>query len=129
MYIRLVPHYLYWHYTLGIRDYFRVAKNITRLIDKIFSFKFMMRTFFDPFERLGESYHKGSFADFFESLTVNMLMRMVGIVVRFCILIIGIFALLLTYIFLITGFVFWLILPALPLILLYISIFSLTRIL
>ncbi|MEN9647896.1 MAG: hypothetical protein RLY57_700, partial [Candidatus Parcubacteria bacterium] len=92
MHIRLIPHYLVWHYTVGLHDFFRVMHLLLKAITKIFSLPTMFATFFQPFERLGERYHGGVSA-FFETFIVNTLMRMVGIIVRTCVILLGIIAL------------------------------------
>lgn len=127
MYIRLIPHYLVWHYTNGFRDYFRVSGRILQAIIIVFSLRLMFRTFFQPFERLGEAYH-GGISSFVETFIVNTLMRLVGMVVRLCVIAIGVLALFFAVMFCIVGIVAWIILPAALIYLLYISVMYLIEV-
>jgi hypothetical protein len=127
MYIRLIPHYLLWHYTSGIGDYLGVARRLLAAIAKIFSLKLMLRTFFDPFERLGEHYHRGGVSAFFETFVVNMIMRIVGIIVRSCVIVIGVLCLLCGTVFCLAGTVMWLVLPVVPALLMYVGIANLIK--
>jgi hypothetical protein len=127
MYIRLIPHYLLWHYTLGIRDYCVVAQRLLRAVAHIFSLSLMLRTFFQPFERLGEHYSGGGIQTFFETFIVTTLMRLVGMAVRSCILIVGVVALICACAFVVCGICVWIVLPFLPLIALYASILNLVK--
>lgn len=127
MYIRLIPHYILWHYTIGIRDYLRVMHLLLRAISKVFSLRLLFRTFFDPFERLGESYH--GVRNFFETFIVNTLMRGVGIIVRTCVICIGLLALLFAFVFSVAGLLVWLCMPIIILTLLYIALLNIIKLL
>lgn len=124
---RLIPYYFLWHYTLGIKDYILVARRFLKSISIIFSLSLMFRTFFEPFERLGERYHRGNISAFFETFVVNTLMRMVGMVVRFCVIIIGLTLWIFAAVFCLAGVLVWIMLPIIPVILLYSAIFNLIK--
>jgi hypothetical protein len=127
MYIRLIPHYLLWHYTAGLHDYARVAKRFLSAVTSIFSLKLLFRTFFQPFERLGEHYHGGGPSAYFEIFIVNTLMRMVGMLVRSCVIVIGLISWVLACVFCVAGFGVWLVAPAIPVILVYIAVHNLVK--
>lgn len=121
---RLIPYYLWWHYTLGIRHYIVASRSLLQSVAVLFSFGLIMRTFFEPFERLGESYG-GGLQSFFETLVVNMLMRLLGMFVRLCILILGLISWLCACLFLIAGAGIWMLLPTIVVVLLYVSAYNL----
>jgi hypothetical protein len=129
MYIRLIPHYIFWHYRSGIHDYLTVMHRLLQAVARIFSLRLMFKTFFEPFERLGEHYRGGGVSAFFEAIVVNTLMRMVGIVVRFCVIVVGSMAWLCALIFSVAGIIIWIVLPLLPLLFLYVSVLNLIKVL
>jgi len=74
----------------------------------------MVRTLFVPFRRLGESYPKfANIWEYFSAFIVNTLMRLVGAVLRFVIIIIGLVTWILLFSLGLLAFLIWLILPAL----------------
>lgn len=121
MHIRLIPHYFVWHYTLGLRDFFRVMHGLLVAIVKIFSLPVMCATFFQPFERLGERYH-GGVSTFLETFIVNTLMRMVGMIVRACVIVLGSTAYIAGVAFAMISSVIWLCMPCIVVIILFISL-------
>ena len=115
--------YFRWHYGRGFSELFGIIKNFLRFAFHFFSIKLLFKTFFHPWRRMGESYEKGlNFEVAFSSLVVNTLMRIVGFVSRFAIILLGlVFCLLI----LVLGFftsICWLLLPVLLSILLFVSI-------
>ncbi len=127
MHIRLIPHYIFWHYTRGITDMLQVMKRLLRSVAKLFSLRLMFRTFFDPFERLGEHYRGGGISGFFETFIVNTLMRMVGMLVRFCIILIGTISWICVLIFALAGVFVWLFLPLILCACLYFAAYNLIK--
>ena len=112
--LTFVPLYFQWHYTKGTKDLVAVWSNFLWFEFHFFSVPVMLKTLFVPFRRLGETYPKFiDFEEFFSALLVNTLMRIVGAVLRLCIIVVG----LLTWVILfglgIAVFAAWLLLPAL----------------
>jgi hypothetical protein len=82
--------YVKWHYGQAIREIFEVTGNFCRFVAHFFSFKLLTKTLFAPWKRLGESYGDGFDLKVFAStLVVNTLMRLVGLVTRSVVLIVG----------------------------------------
>lgn len=118
------PYYLAWHYTYAIRDFFTIWGNLQWFIYQFFSISVLLKTLFSPFKRLKE---KGAdslidFEGFFESLIVNIVMRLVGFILRTIIIIFGLVVLVLSFFIGIFAFLFWLILPFLILFLIVVSL-------
>lgn len=78
-----IPDYTRWHYTQGFRDLLANCRNIIRFVANFFSIKTLLHTLFSPWRRLSEPYKRGfEPSDFFGTLLVNTLMRLVGFVLR-----------------------------------------------
>ena len=87
----LVGNYFVWHYSRAYRELIHIERNIIWFLFHFFSLPELTRTFLSPWKRLGENY--GSIFDteeFFAALITNVLMRIVGIVMRAIIIVAGI---------------------------------------
>lgn len=108
----LIPHYLVWHYTHGILNYLCIWGNFIWFSYNYFSFKILLKTLFSPFKRLTEKNYRGfDPGKFFADLIVNILMRVVGFLMRVCVIFAGVIV---TTIVVIGGlglFFVWLVLP------------------
>lgn len=107
--------YFLWHYSTAYLDALHVWWNYLWFVNHLFSVPDVLRSFFAPFKRLEEApvnFIKDP-GTFFANLFVNLMMRIVGIVLRAAIIM---FALLLFLITLVAGaafLVFWTALPVL----------------
>lgn len=113
MKIWLVPlHYLVWHYTLALADLTAVLGNLLWYLYHFFSFSTLIRTLFSPWRRMGESYPHGfDPAGILSTFVVNMLMRLVGLLMRLIILIAGCLMMIVALVLAIIFFLIWLLLP------------------
>lgn len=106
--------YLKWHYAEGLREMFAVFGNFLWFVSHFFSFKLLLRTLFKPWKRMGESYGDGLQLDKIASaFIVNTLMRVVGLVSRLIVLMVGFIAYIAILIFALVIFLIWLALPVL----------------
>ncbi|MEK7136545.1 MAG: hypothetical protein AAB821_03070 [Patescibacteria group bacterium] len=106
------PLYFYWHYTKGARDFFVVWKNLLWFEYHFFSIPVMFQTLFVPFRRMAESYPKLlDIEEFFSAFVVNILMRLVGAVIRLGIIIVGASLWLILLLVGVLAFIAWFILP------------------
>jgi hypothetical protein len=111
-YLWIFPYYLGWHYGRGTAETLVVFKNFLFFVPRYFSIGTLFRTLFSPFQRLKENYEGGlEIRNFLEVITVNLIMRLVGLLVRSFFITIGLIALVATFILEIILFVVWLILP------------------
>ncbi len=107
--------YLVWHYSTAYIDLLRVWWNYLWFVNHLFSVPDVLMTWFAPFKRLQEEranilLHP---EDFFGALFVNLMMRLVGFLVRTALLSIALLAFLIV---LFAGFFFlalWTVLPIL----------------
>ncbi len=73
--------YLAWHYGRAIAESFQLWGLGFRFVTRLCAVPLHLRTFFAPFERLGEPV-EGDIGDRLESLAVTGVMRLVGVALR-----------------------------------------------
>lgn len=110
--VSFVFSYLYFHYTRSLADFFGVARNLLWFVYHFFSIGVLTKTLFAPWERQGEAY-KGGFniEALFETLIVNTIMRIVGFFIRGFVVMFGVLTLAALSVLLTIGFIFWVLLP------------------
>lgn len=108
-FIKLIVRYFFWHYTKAFIDFFRIWINIFWFCIHFFSMSTMIRTLFSPWKRIVDE--DKSIGNFFSSFIVNMIMRVVGFVMRSTLIIAGIFAVLIVFILGIASLVLWIFTP------------------
>lgn len=75
--------YIAWHYSEGMREFLTAWQNMLWFVYRFFSVSTLVRTFFQPFHRLQESYGRGFDPQrLFETAIVNSITRLVGAFVR-----------------------------------------------
>jgi len=90
MIVRIVPNYILWHYTLGLAAATAFGFHLVRFLINFFSLGLLAKTLFAPWRRLGETYAQGLQPNaWFETLIVNTLMRLVGVIIRLSLIVIG----------------------------------------
>ena len=111
----LIREYVVWHYSRAFTDMFGIWKNFLWYINHLFSVPDVIMTLFAPWKRLQEK--KVNILkdpqEFFMNLVVNLIMRLIGLLVRTVILVI---ALTCFAVIIVLGFVVavtWLFLPLL----------------
>lgn len=105
--------FLIWHYSFGVNYYIESWKHQFAWIRHYFSLPLLIRTLFAPWKRMIMYDKKPGFDldRFFQTLTFNMVSRVVGAMVRITLFFVGIILIVLTGIAGAFGFVFWLIFP------------------
>lgn len=82
--------YLGWHYTIAYHDIFRVWTNFMWFVYHLFSVPVLLRSLFSPWKRMDMRYQKGlNIEDWAGTFVVNIMMRIVGAIARFVIILIG----------------------------------------
>ncbi|OHA17751.1 MAG: hypothetical protein A2664_04025 [Candidatus Taylorbacteria bacterium RIFCSPHIGHO2_01_FULL_46_22b] len=114
-YFFILPSYLLWHYTEGLRDMTRVWTNFLWFLYNFFSIPILAKTLFEPWRRIQEQKHRGGFSpeDIAETLMTNTIMRLVGALIRLCTIAIGTCVILVVFWGGILLYGAWLLLPAL----------------
>ncbi len=106
--------YMEWHYTRAIRNLLAAISNVLTFLLNFFSIPILVGTLFTPWRRLGEERKEGfDLEDFATVVIVNTLMRVVGFVIRFITITVGLVVL--TSALLVSGLlvVLWLLWPLL----------------
>jgi hypothetical protein len=109
----VLGHYFIWHYGRAIRDLTRIYKNLIAFTFNFFSVPILVASFFAPWRRMGEDYPERSVEpfDYFSVFLVNLIMRLVGIVMRGIVIVLGMAFTLLLILSYPLVLLFWLILP------------------
>ncbi len=88
--LSLLEHYLVWHYGQAYRDIYHVWMNFIWFCFNFFSITDLFASLFQPWKRMGEDYPKAfDLAKIVSTFIVNILMRIVGAMVRLIVITIG----------------------------------------
>jgi hypothetical protein len=127
-YFAIFPYYVSWHYGRGYYELISYLKNFVIFVPTFFSIGTLSKTLVSPLYRIKEKYEGGfDISNLLEVTVVNLIMRIVGLVVRTAVILIGIISLKITFILSLSVIVIWAIIPfALPFafIVSFISIFN-----
>lgn len=119
--VSLYSGYFKWHYSGALKDSFVVATNLIWFVSNLFSIGLLFRTLFAPWKRVTESHDReAGIEDYFATIAVNMMSRVVGAFIRLAVIAVGLLALLFSLVLTAAFYVVWLTAPALlPLMFLY----------
>jgi len=110
--------YLGWHYSKAIRSLSRVWKIFLIFIFNYFSIDLLFKNFFDPWKRMDDNYPKSfNLKDYFYAFMTNTIVRIVGIIMRTFLIIIGVTAYLIFALFYPLAIILWLLLPSIIIVL------------
>jgi len=111
-FLLIFPHYISWHYTKAISDLLGLFKNFARFIWTFFSIKLLLQTLFVPFQKLSvKRTKKLDLEDFFSALVTNLLMRLIGFIIRTFFIVIGLFSMIFYVLAYSVLFIIWIVLP------------------
>lgn len=117
--LTFIPRYFLWHYSVALVDFARAVSNVLWCTAHFFSLELLARSFFVPWRRLGETQ-----GGFFGRFIVNGMMRVVGVLARLGVFALAAVSLVLLFGATLVGFVFWLVLPFVVVLLLAVGIRS-----
>ena len=105
--------FLAWHYSFGVNYYIESWMRQFKWIRHYFSLPLLLRTLFAPWKRMIMFDNKPGFDlnRFFQTLTFNMVSRVVGAGVRITLFFVGIVLLVVTFFAGVFGFIFWVLIP------------------
>lgn len=108
----IIPSYIEWHYTDALRNIWGIFTNFVWFLYHFFSVPVLLRTMFSPWHKLGEKYKKGfNPGAFFSTLLVNIILRIVGFVIRTVVLVF-VFAMMAGITFAVAAFyIIWIFMP------------------
>jgi len=112
--VSLLIEYTLWHYQFSLLSYILIWRNFLWFVGHLFSFSTLIRTLFSPWKRMTDEKHRGFHPSlFFESILVNIIMRIVGAVARIFLIGIGLIFFLITLLLGAAFFLVWIVLPIL----------------
>lgn len=109
--LRFIPDYLMWHYSLGFKFVWDFNLRLMRSTRESFSLPLILRTFWSPWKRMGEGYVKGDPGSWASTFIFNSLMRIMGMLIRASIIILGLLSMLATFILSVLALCLWVIIP------------------
>ena len=122
-FLLVIGNYLKWHYSKAIYNVFSIWKNISFFVFNFFSIKSLLVNYFSPWKRLSENYPKFiNIKEYLSTLLINIIMRIVGIVLRSFMLILGILCYLIFLFTLPFLIIIWFIFPFLILYLIIVGV-------
>jgi hypothetical protein len=105
-------HYFTWHYSRAFKDLLHTWANFFWFLIQFFSISLLLRTLFSPFKRIEDEQTHIGLENFFETLVMNVVSRIVGAIARLSILLIGLILLTAWCIALVGLLIFWVFAPA-----------------
>ncbi len=126
--LALAPNYVRWHYSSALKSITVISQNIIWFIWHFFSIQELSRTLFAPWQRLQEKHDRGKdIGDYFEVFAINILMRIVGALVRIVMIVFGLAFIILAAASMIAFFVLWIFLPVVILFTLFLGFILLVK--
>ncbi|OJI07678.1 MAG: hypothetical protein COX02_00340 [Candidatus Vogelbacteria bacterium CG22_combo_CG10-13_8_21_14_all_37_9] len=109
----IIFNYFIWHYGQALKSLLVLYRNFFQFSFNFFSLSLMFRTWISPWRRLDLDYQGNIFnaGQWFEAFVVNILMRLVGFLIRTIIIIVGLGVLVLLSLSLPLVLLSWLVLP------------------
>jgi hypothetical protein len=108
----LAPAYVRWHYGRAIKNIGLISGNLIWFLWHFFSIPVLARTLFAPWERIHEERARGlDIGSWFETTTINLVMRLLGVCIRLTIIIFGLVFIAIAAAGTILFFLLWIFLP------------------
>jgi hypothetical protein len=112
--------YLQWHYSKAIFSLTKIWGNFLYFIFELFSIKLLLKNFFSPWKRMSDNYPKNfDLKIYFFTFITNFIVRVIGIIMRTFLLIIGLLSYILLLILYPIILIIWLVSPFLIIGLIY----------
>ena len=107
--------YIAWHYSSGFKEVAGIAENLVVFTYRFFSISALSNNLFSPWRAMHDEpphsgFHPSAIAS---SFLVNILMRIIGFIMRIIVLHIGVLALILSFLIGVLGTLSWAIMPLL----------------
>ncbi|OHA45921.1 MAG: hypothetical protein A2541_02835 [Candidatus Taylorbacteria bacterium RIFOXYD2_FULL_36_9] len=116
--------YLKWHYGQALISLSKVWGNFLYFILDFFSLKLLLKNFFDPWKKLNENYPKNfNFKKYLYTFLTNLIVRLVGIIMRTFLILLGITSCLLLILLYPLSLIGWLFLPFIVFCLIFYGLF------
>lgn len=114
MVLTILHHYLFWHYSRAYLQFFHVWTNLMWFVVRFFSLTELLGSLFSPWKRMVEERKKAwDVEEFFSSLVINILSRIIGAMVRIIVLSLGTIVLTVVFVGGLVVYLVWTVAPAL----------------
>lgn len=114
MFVAILHHYLIWHYSRAYLEFSRVLFNILWFTAHFFSIVDLMKSWLSPWKRMTEERKKAwDVEEFFSSIVINILSRIIGALMRTIIIAIGLLSLTFVLVGGVVVYLIWTVAPAL----------------
>jgi hypothetical protein len=110
--ISIIFGYIKWHYSTAFISFTTVWKNILYFIFDFFSIRLVFKNFFDPWKRMSDPYPKSfSLKKYFYAFLTNIIVRIVGMIMRTAIIIVGLACSFTFILFYPLALIIWILMP------------------
>jgi hypothetical protein len=122
--ILIILGFLKWHYGRAVRSLIAIWGIFLSFVANYFSIELLFTNFFDPWKRMTDAYPKKiDLKEFFYAFITNIIVRILGILMRTFLITIGITAYTITILLFPLALICWLLLPFIVLSILMIGVF------
>lgn len=114
MVLTILHHYLIWHYSQAYLQFFKVWTNLMWFVVRFFSLPQLVGSWLSPWKRITEERKKAwDVEEFFSSLVINILSRIIGAIMRTIVLLIGTITLIVLFVWGVLVYLVWTVAPGL----------------
>lgn len=101
-----------WHYTLGLSQALSGSIEFVKAVFRFFSVSYLLRSLFSPWHSIAERYSRGfALGEYLMTFLGNVLSRVLGAMVRSCVIVFGLAATVCALVCAVIFMVFWLLMP------------------
>ncbi len=110
--VSIIIDYIEWHYTSALKRIFHVWSNFFWFLVAFFSITQLLKSLFSPWKRITEDRGRTfSFEDLAGYVIIGLISRIIGFIMRFFVILIGLVSLIVLCVGLVATYVFWLSAP------------------
>lgn len=112
LFLSVVHHYLFWHYSHAFLEIFHVWFNFLWFIVHFFSLPQLLRTWISPWKRMTENRgDKWNLEDLAAFIIVNLISRIIGFIIRTAVIVVGFSCLIFAVVAGFAVYLFWIAAP------------------
>jgi hypothetical protein len=124
-FLMIFPYYFSWHYTRAIKNLVSLWFNFSWFLYNFFSIRLLFINLFRPYKK--NERKEIIFDKFFSQLFLDISLRIIGFLLRLCVIAFGIFCIILLFFVGLFFVAFWLILPFISILLFIAGLWGLIK--